>query len=367
MNISMLKIGNLESRYPVIQAGMGVRVGNAKLAAATINSGGMGVIASVGLGEDFERSLKDYEIESEKSLAREIRMARELTGGKGPLGVNIMVVLTNYGPMIKTAVDAGIDFIISGAGLPLRLPEFAGKDVPLIPVVSSGRALELILKTWQRKYDVNPSAVIVEGPLCGGHLAFAEDQLKVPQEYSLDILYKETIAMLKKYAIGKIPVLGAGAISVAEDVLKVLDMGYQGVQIGTRFICTEESGMSQEGKEFYAKSKSSDTVIISSPVGMPVRVIKSPLVERVMSGNKVPFACPYKCLRSCDKHKVLFCIARALIHAWKGDVDKGLFMTGYDLDRVNDIIPIKKFFDDLQSAAANYKSNKELEEVSPNS
>jgi len=346
-----LKIGRHESRYPVIQAGMGVRVGNAALAGAAINCGAMGVISSVGLGEDFHRSFKDYEIESEKNLAREIRMTRQLTEGEGPLGVNIMVVLTNYESMVRTAVKEGIDFIISGAGLPLRLPEFAKDGVELVPVVSSARALELIVKTWQRRYNRKPDAVIIEGPLCGGHLAFTDEQLDNPKKYSLEILYKESKDVLDGNSLSEIPLIAAGAISAPEDVLKAIEWGYQGVQIGTRFICTEESGMSEEGKKLYVSSTSKDTVTIASPVGMPVRVIKSPLVERVLSGKKEPFACPYKCLRSCDKNKVPFCIARALIHAWHGDIDKGLFMTGYDLDRVNDIVPIKKFFDGLDSAA----------------
>lgn len=358
MKIPKLKIGKHESRYPVIQAGMGVRVGNAKLAAATIAAGGMGAISSVGLGEDLDRARKDYESESRKNLQIEIRKTRELTGGKGPLGVNIMVVLTNYDDMVKTAVQEGIDFIISGAGLPLRLPEFAGNNVPLVPVVSSGRALDLIIKTWIRKYNVKPSAVIVEGPLCGGHLAFNDEQLKEPEKYSLDVLYKETKAVMDKHSIGDIPLLAAGAISEAVDVLKALDMGYQGVQIGTRFICTVESGMSEEGKKIYVSSKSKDAIIIKSPVGMPARVIMSPLVERVLGNKKEPFICPYKCLKSCEKDKVLFCIARALLYAWKGDVDKGLFMTGYDLDRVNDIIPVKRFFEELEIASSTYEPKK---------
>jgi nitronate monooxygenase len=352
VGLSSLKIGKIESRYPVIQAGMGVRVGNAELAAATIKAGGMGAISSVGLGEDFERAYKNYEKMSDENLALEIRKARELTGGRGPLGVNIMVVLTNYESNVRTAVKEGIDFIISGAGLPLRLPEYADDKTALIPVVSSGRALEVILRTWQRKYGRNPDAIIVEGPLCGGHLAFNDEQLKEPEKYPLDFLYREVKDIAEKYGIGGVPLIGAGAISEPADVLTVMKMGYRGVQIGTRFICTVESGMSDAGKKLYAESGSKDTLIISSPVGMPVRVIRSPLVERVLSGKKEPFVCPYKCLRSCDKDEVLFCIARALIHAWDGDIDKGLFMTGYDLDRVNDVIPIQKFFDDLERAAS---------------
>ncbi len=351
-----MNIKNIKTRYPVIQAGMGVRVGNAGLAAAAINAGAAGVIASVGLGDDHERSLRDYEIMSEKNLAAELKKTRELTGGKGPLGVNIMVVLTNYESMARTAVENGAEFIISGAGLPLKLPEYAGEETALIPVISSGRALEVILRAWQRKYKRNPDAVIVEGPLCGGHLAFNDEMLKDPEKYSLEVLYKDVRDVLDKYSIGGTPLIAAGAISTPEDVAGALDTGYQGVQIGTRFICTEESGMSEEGKKLYVESRAEDVVMVDSPVGMPVRVIRSPLVKRIQTGKREPFACPYKCLRSCDKTKVLFCIARALIDAWRGDVDKGLFMTGYDLDRVNDIIPVRQFFDELDRALAERQS-----------
>jgi len=356
MKIPPLRIGNLEARFPVIQAGMGVRVGNANLASATTNAGAYGAISCVGLGDDFDRTFREYETVSKRNLAKEIRMAKELTKGNGPLGVNIMVVLTNYEDMVRVSIEEGIDFIISGAGLPLRLPEYANENVPLIPVVSSGRALELILRTWERRYNRKPAAVIVEGPLCGGHLAFNDEQLREPEKYSLEVLFKDVKAVLGQHDLMHVPVIGAGAVSIPEDVLTVIEMGYNGVQIGTRFICTTESGMSEEGKQLYVSSSSQDTVIISSPVGMPVRVIKSPLVERVMSGKKEQFACPYKCLKTCDRSKVLFCIARALIHAWAGNMDEGLFMTGYDLDRVNDVIPVKKFFDDLEVSAANYHS-----------
>ena len=150
-----LVIGDLVINPPIIQGGMGVRVSRAGLASAVANEGGVGIISCALIGGVKSQKGEERREADVVELRKQIRSARELT--KGVLGVNIMVVLTNYEAMVRAAVDAGIDFIISGAGLPLRLPEYAKEDVPLVPVVSSGRALELILKTWQRKYKRSPA------------------------------------------------------------------------------------------------------------------------------------------------------------------------------------------------------------------
>lgn len=348
MKLPSLKIRHLETVYPVIQAGMGVRVGSAELSAATINLGGYGTIASVGLG-DIEKSKTDFVNESNRVLAAEIKEARRLSGNKKALGVNVMVALSNYEEIIRTSVKEGIDFIISGAGLPLPLPEYVGDaDVALIPVISSGRALEIILKAWQRKYSRQPDAVIVEGPLCGGHLGFSHEQLEHPEECSLDKLLIEAKEVLAKYNCN-VPVLAAGEIASREDIERMLKLGYDGVQIGTFFIGTEEAGMDRKSKEYFVSAKAEDVVIIKSPVGLPVRVLKSPLVRRVLEGKtRESFVCPYRCLRTCNPKKVPFCIAKALLATWSGDIENALFMTGCNVDAVKEIIPLKKFFDTLQ-------------------
>jgi len=343
-----LKIRHLETVYPVIQAGMGVRVGNAMLAASTINLGGYGTIASVGLG-DIEKSKTDFVNESNRVLIDEIKKARELADNKKPLGVNIMVALSNYEEIVRASVAAGIDFIISGAGLPLSLPEYVGNaEVALIPVISSGRALEIILRAWQRKYNRQPDAIIVEGPLCGGHLGFSHEQLEHPETCSLDKLLIEVKESMAKYNCS-VPVLAAGEISSRDDIEKMLKLGYDGVQIGTFFIGTDEAGMDRKSKEYFVNAKAEDVVIIKSPVGLPVRVLKSPLVRRVMKGEKrEKFVCPYRCLRTCNPKKVPFCIAKALLATWSGDIDNAIFMSGCNIDAVKEIIPLKKFFDTLK-------------------
>ncbi len=347
MKLPSLKIRHLESRFPVIQAGMGVRVGNSDLAAATINLGGYGTIASVGLG-DIEKSKTDFVDESNKVLVGEIKKARKLAGGKAPLGINVMVALSNYEDIVRTSVEAGIDFIISGAGLPIPLPEFVNNaDVALIPVISGGRALEILMRAWKRKYSRKPDAIIIEGPRCGGHLGFSYEMLENPESCSLEILLAEVKAVMKKYSCD-VPVIAAGEIASAGDIENALKMGYDGVQIGTKFIATEEAGIDRRSKQVFVDAEEKDVVVIKSPVGLPVRVLNTPLVQRVLAGGKEKFTCPYRCLRTCQPAKVPFCIAKALLATWSGDVENGLYMTGCNVKALDKIIPLKDFFDTLE-------------------
>ena len=347
MKLPKLRIRNFESKYPVIQAGMGVRVGNSALAAATIKCGGMGTIASVGLG-DIEKSKSDFVNESNRVLIEEIRKVKELTNGQGPLGVNVMVALSNYKETVKAAVDEGVDFILSGAGMPIQLPGYVGNaDVALIPIVSSGRVLKIILSAWKRKYNRAPDAVVVEGPLCGGHLGFSFDQLGVPETCSLEILYKDVKNILEEFEYD-IPIIGAGKACSRSDIEEGLRLGYDGIQIGTFFIATEEAGMDIKSKEVYINAVPEDVVIIKSPVGLPVRVLNTPLARRVLAGNKEKFSCPYKCLRTCNPAKAPFCIAKALLSTWSGDVENGLYMTGCNVEQIKKIIPLKDFFSTLE-------------------
>jgi nitronate monooxygenase len=341
-----LKIKDFIAKYPIIQAGMGVRVGIGRLAGTVINEGGIGVIASVGLG-DYDKAVNlTYAEESDRKLIEEIREARAVSGGKGPLGVNVMVALTNYERLVRTAVKEGVELIISGAGLPLRLPAYVDKKTAIVPVVSSGRALRLVLKTWKSKYDRLPDAIILEGPLCGGHLGFSYEQLQHPETCSMDKILAEAQDVLGDEH-KDIPLIAAEGVTCRKDIDRYLAMGFNGVQIGTRFICTRESGMEQSGQDVYLKAKDDDVMIIQSPVGLPVRVLRSPLVERVLSGKREKFRCPYKCLITCDMHKVQFCIAQALLAARAGDQENGLFMTGCNVDPITTSMSVKELFKNL--------------------
>ena len=347
MKLPALKIRNLETKYPVIQAGMGVRIGMAELSSAVVNCGGYGTIASVGIG-DIERGKFRFVDECNENFALELKKARELCGGKKPLGVNVMVALSNYEEIVRTAVAGGVDFIISGAGLPLPLPEYVGDaDVALIPVISSGRAFEVVVKTWLRKYNRKPDAVIVEGPKCGGHLGFTMEMIEHPETCSMEILLKEVQDVIARYNLDGLPIIAAEEVACRADIERFLKMGYNGVQIGTYFITTEESGIDARSKQVFVDAKAEDVVVIKSPVGLPVRVLKSPLVQRVLTGGREKFTCPYRCLRSCNPAKSLFCIAKALLATWRGDTENGLYMVGCNIESVKKIYPVKEFFDSL--------------------
>ncbi len=331
-----------------MQAGMGVRVGGAVLAAATARLGGYGTIASVGLG-DIEKSKTDFVNESNRVLHDELKAARELSGGKGPIGVNIMVALSNYRELVEESVRCKADFIISGAGLPIPLPEYIGDaDIALIPVISGGRALSVLLSAWKRRYGRKPDAVIVEGPKNGGHLGFSMEQIESPEGCSIDKLFAEVKAVMDEMGCSDKPIIAAEMVASRDDIERMLRMGFAGVQIGTHFIASEEAGIDRRSKEVYVKATGKDVVVIKSPVGLPVRVLKTPLVERVLSGNREKFACPYRCLRTCNPAKAPFCIAKALLATWRGDVENGLYMTGCNVDAIREIYPIEKFFRTLE-------------------
>lgn len=338
------------ARIPVIQAGMGVQVATSTLAAAVMRTGAIGCISSVGLGT-FEGSHADYLNDSTINLAKQIRKARE-DAPNGILAVNVMVALSIYDAMVQVCIDEGVDIIISGAGLPLNLPDLTkDSSIAIVPVVSSARAMNVIMRTWHRRYQRIPDAVIVEGPLCGGHMAFTYEQVEHPETVPIHTIGEEVRAVLAPYEAEyeqTVPMIGAEGIVTCDDVEHMLGLGFDGVQIGTRFICTEEANIDIKSKQMYVNATEDDIVLMHSPLGMPVKVLRSPLVEKLLANEKVPFGCPFKCLRACDANTARFCIADALIHTHFGKTDEALYMTGSHVGRVNDIIPAEEFFEPLQ-------------------
>ena len=234
-----LKVGNLIIDPPFILGGMGVRITDHNLVSAVADCGMAGTIASVGLCKTGTKK-ENYVEESNKALISEIKKTRELT--KGIIGINIMVALTNYAELVKTAINENIDYIACGAGLPLDLPRLAKKGKTfLIPIVSSSRAVEIICKRWLKKYDRLPDAIIVEGALAGGHLGFKRDVIFNWNQNNLIAICKDVIQICKQYEekTGKyIQVIVAGGIFNGEDIARFLKIGIAGIQMATRFITT---------------------------------------------------------------------------------------------------------------------------------
>jgi nitronate monooxygenase len=348
-NLKGLKIGDLTAKLPIIQGGMGIGISLSGLASAVANEGCIGVIAASGIGmleADFSTNWLEANI---RALKREIRKARELT--TGIVGINMMVAASIFADMVKTAIEEGADIIFSGAGLPLNLPQFlkGTKKTKLVPIVSSGRAANIIFKSWLKRYNYLPDAIVVEGPLAGGHLGFKEEQINDP-EYSLEKLIPEVINAARPFEERykkPIPVIAAGGIYTGEDIYKYLQLGASGVQMATRFVTTYECDASIKFKQTYIDSSKEDLVIIKSPVGMPGRAIRNKFIDDVNKGKRKPFKCPFHCIITCDYKNSPYCIALALINAQKGNLKHGFAFAGENAYRAKEIISVKKLIESL--------------------
>ena len=337
-----LKIGNLTAKIPVIQGGMGVGISLSGLAAAVANEGGIGVIAAAGIGMPESDFFSNYLGANIRALTKEIRKARKLT--KGILGVNIMVALSNYADMVNTAVAESIDIIFSGGGLPLDLPDLlnGNKEIKLVPIVSSSRAARIICKRWSERHGRLPDALVVEGPMAGGHLGFKPEQLG-DEKHALENLIPQVISEIEPFATRNgtsIPVIAAGGIYTGGDMSRFLRMGAAGVQLGTRFVTTHECNASAEFKQAYIDSSEEDIVVIKSPVGMPGRAIRNQFLDDVSAGKRKPFKCPYHCIRTCDYKQSPYCIFFALINAQRGNLKSGFAFAGVNAYRAREIISV---------------------------
>lgn len=321
-------IGNFKVKLPIIQGGMGVGVSLSGLASAVANEGGVGVISCAGLGLMYKEKAGDYLRNSIFGLKQELKKAREKS--TGVIGVNIMVALSNYADMVRTAISEKCDVIFSGAGLPMDLPSYLQKcsHTRLVPIVSSERAAKIICEKWDSVYNYLPDAIVVEGPKAGGHLGFKRNQIE-DDNFSLEVIIPKVVELAKSYAHRKIiPVIAAGGIMTGQDINRFIELGADGVQMGSAFIPTDECDAALEFKQKFIEASSDDVVIIESPVGMPGRAFDGEFIRRVKAGLTKPKGCPYHCIKTCDYTKSPYCIMKALYNAAAGRLDKGYAFAG---------------------------------------
>lgn len=344
MKVNELKIGNLTARLPVIQGGMGVGVSLSGLSGAVAAAGGIGVISTAQIGyrdPDFDRHPLECNL---RAIGEEIRKAREIANG-GVIGVNIMVATRHYEEYVKAAVDAGVDIIISGAGLPMTLPGVS-QDVKIAPIVSSRKSLSVIAKYWSKKFDRKPDLVVIEGPTAGGHLGFHIDEI---EEYTVlhtknyDDEVRQIIALADEMGV---PVAVAGGVYERADMEHYLDMGAKAVQLATRFVTTKECDASDAYKQAYINAKKEDIVIVKSPVGMPGRAIHNVFLDKVAQGERFMRGCR-QCITTCKPETTPYCITEALVNAVKGNLDEGLIFCGsnaYRADKIETVADIMEEF-----------------------
>ncbi len=344
-----LNLGKLSIPVPIIQGGMGVGISLSGLAAAVANQGGVGVISAAGLGFVHRNSTMDYLEANIEGLKKEIRLAKEKT--KGVIGVNIMVAMSNFADLVRTSIAEKADIIFSGAGLPFELPAFLTPEskTKLVPIVSSGRAARLICNKWKATHNYLPDAIVVEGPKAGGHLGFKNEQIE-DARYSLEELVPAVVKEVKVFEEQyqqKIPVIAAGGIYSGQDIYNILQKGATAVQIGTRFVTTEECDASMDFKQAYINATQSDIEIIQSPVGMPGRAVRNSFIDKVKDGLKRPVKCPFHCIRTCDVSSSPYCIINALYSAYKGNMNNGYAFAGTNAYLATKITTVKETFREL--------------------
>lgn len=343
-------IGDLKISVPIIQGGMGIGISLSRLASSVANMGGVGVISTVGIGLVGNHPNSNYRKSNIDAVREEIRKARELSFGT--LGVNIMTVLSNFSDMVKTSIEEGIDIIFSGAGLPLDLPKYLeeGIKTKLVPIVSSARAAAIVCKKWKQNYNYLPDALVVEGPKAGGHLGFkSEDQLYTDNN-SLENLVSDVVKVsheMKEKYNKDIPVIAAGGIYTGTDMYRIMQRGASAVQLGTRFVATEECDASVAFKNAFVEAEDNDVKIIKSPVGMPGRTINNNFLNEAYEGKRRPKGCKHRCMVACDPKTTTFCIAEALLEAYRGNLTDGFAFTGSNAGRVEGISTVKNIFTEL--------------------
>lgn len=349
MELKELVIGDLIVKYPIIQGGMGVGISRCNLAGAVSANGGLGIISTAQIGYDEPGFGKEPGKANIYAIRKHILKAKEISGNK-PVGVNIMVALKDYKEHVKAAVMAGADVIISGAGLPVHLPEYTkGSNCKIAPIVSSAKAARLILQNWLKKSGKAADFIVIEGPEAGGHLGFKKDQLSqiTKKDYEAEIkTIIETVKEFEEKCMQKIPVIIAGGIFDYNDICHAISLGASGVQIASRFVATDECDADIKYKQAYVNAKSDDIIIIDSPVGMPGRALRNKFAEYI-ENNKIPVKKCLNCLEKCNPAKVPYCITKALTDAVRGDIENGLVFAGANTGRIDKIVPVHSLIEEL--------------------
>ncbi|WP_104718445.1 nitronate monooxygenase [Helicobacter trogontum] len=353
-----LTIGKHTIKYPIFQGGMGVGISWDELAGNVSKEGCLGIISAVGTGYYKNMSFVDKILSSKpfeainfysKNALNEIfRNARKICGDN-PLGANILHAINDYGRVVRDACEAGANVIVTGAGLPTNMPEFTKNfpEVALVPIVSSAKALRVICKRWSERYKRVPDAVVVEGPLSGGHQGFKYEDCFKP-EYQLESILPQVVAESTQW--GSMPIIAAGGIWDRNDIDTMLTLGASGVQMGTRFLGTKECD-AKAYQQILPHITKDDIELVKSPVGYPARALKIGVMQRLKEGNAPKVQCISNCVSPCQRgkeaKKVGYCIADSLGKGHLGNLEEGLYFSGANGYRVNEILSVKALVDEL--------------------
>lgn len=350
MELKPLTIGNLTARIPIIQGGMGVGISLSRLAGAVAKEGAIGVISAAQTGYAEPDFTTNTLAANQRALKYHIKKAKEISGG-GIVGVNIMCATDDYEDYVSASVEGGADLIISGAGLPMKLPLLL-KDtgVKFAPIVSSLKAISVLFRAWEKRYQATCDFVVVEGPMAGGHMGFSNEELADPATYEN---YGEEVKAIVAYVREHeekyqkhIPVVLAGGIYDRADIDWALSLGCEGVQMATRFVATEECDADENFKQAFLDARKEDVTITKSPVGMPARGLRNAFVKlREAEKEKITYC--FRCLKPCNPATTPYCITMALVRAAQGDCENALILCGSNAWRLDKITTVPALLAEL--------------------
>ena len=344
----MLKLQNRVLDLPIIQGGMGVGVSLSSLAGHVAKTGAMGVISAAHPGYNQEGFRENQIKVNCEALQTHIKKAKEIAQGKGLIGVNIMVAGKHYDKFVKAAIQGGCDAIISGAGLPLDLPKYAKGKTLLAPIVSSGKAIRLVAKVWEKRYQYIPDFVIIEGSKAGGHLGFKKEELIKGTCQKLSEILAEVKRELKPFQERfkkEIPIFVAGGIDTGKKIAKYIKQGASGAQIATPFIATYECDADQSFKDMIINCKKEDIEIINSPTGFPGRAIVNNFVKKTREIGPVCIKKCLNCMVPCTPEHTPYCISEALIQSVQGNIDNGLIFVGTQAAKISTMKHVDELID----------------------
>jgi nitronate monooxygenase len=307
LKLPQLKIGHMMPKLPIIQGGMGVGISLSGLATAVAKAGGIGIISGTGI--------------TVEELRTHIKTAKDAVKDVGYIGVNVLFAMNDFAEKMKLAIEEKVDFIISGAGISRDMYAW-GKEagIPVISIVSTAKLAKLSER-------LGASAIVVEGFEAGGHLGTDRPMF--------DILPEVVEAV-------SIPVIAAGGIMTGEDIAKALKMGASGVQMGTRFVASEECDAPLSFKQKYVEAKKEDLVLVKTTVGLQGRAIKNKFTDLISGSDKLKIAKCHDCLKNCSYR---FCTLDSLMVSLKGDVENGLVFAGARVHEIKEILPVQQIID----------------------
>ena len=356
--LSPLRLGG-RTLLPIVQGGMGIGISAHRLAGSVAALGAVGTISSVDLRRHHpdlmertrdlaagaaataaaKQSINEANLEA---LGREIGAARALANGRGLLALNVMRAVSEYGPLVKRALECGVDAVVVGAGLPLDLPDLA-QDHPgalLVPILSDARGVQLLVRKWERKKRL-PDAIVIEHPrLAGGHLGAAKIADLNDPRFDFENVIPPSLAFLRAAGIEKeIPLIAAGGIRSFEDIARVQALGAAAAQLGTPFAVTQECDAHANFKRVLAQSCEQDMVEFISVAGLPARAVATHWLKNYLKAEpklqqaahvKPRCTLAFDCLAQCGLRDGLpgwgqFCIDHQLAAARRGDLKRGLY------------------------------------------